>query len=374
MKHIYLDYNASTPLAAEVRETIVNTLDQSSGNPSASHWAGIPAKKAVENARLQVTELISAECEEIIFTSGGTEANNHALKGVWDALGRPGSQIITTTIEHPAILEPCRYLKNKGAALTWIGVDEHGVVDPAEIEAAITEDTILISVMHANNETGSIQPLKEISSIAKKYGVLLHCDAAQSIGKIPVHVDELGVDLLSVAGHKLYAPKGVGALYVRSGTPLESFMHGAGHERGRRAGTENVILAAALGRASELALEMEEISIKWRSLTDFFFQQLKRTFGEKVQLNGHPDERLPNTLNVSFLGEIGQEVLARMPEVAASTGASCHSDIVQLSPVLRAMGISEERGKGAIRFSLGRASSMDDIEYVIKKLKEIIEE
>ncbi|RSL30782.1 cysteine desulfurase [Salibacterium salarium] len=367
MEHIYMDYNASTPIAPEVKDTIIDMLDNKYGNPSASHWAGTPAKDAVEHARTQVASLIGASPEEIIFTSGGTEANNHVLKGVTEACEKK-AHVITTTIEHPAIHEPCRYLEKHGAEVTYVGTDTYGQVDPAEIEAAIKENTALISVMHANNETGTINHIDQIAKIAQRHKIALHSDAAQSLGKIPVHVQQLGVDYLSIAGHKLYAPKGVGALYIRKGKQLPSFMHGAGHEQGRRAGTENVVLTAALGTACELA-EKELYPSAVQQLRDDFWQQLQDAFGDQVVLNGHPTERLPNTLHVSFKGTTGQDILDHMPEIAASTGAACHSGSVNLSAVLKAMGTDPEIGKGAIRFSLGRYSTHSDIHTVVEKLK-----
>ncbi|SFV09920.1 cysteine desulfurase family protein [Alicyclobacillus macrosporangiidus] len=255
MQTIYLDYNASTPIAPEVAEAMKPFLTDYYGNPSTTHWAGKPARQAYEKARQQVADLLGCDPEEVIFTSGGSESNNHALKGVFFALKEKGTHIVTTQIEHPSIINPCKFLEKLGAKVTYVGVDRFGQVSPSDIEKAITNETILISVMHANNEVGTIQPIADIAKIAKKYNILFHTDAAQAVGKIPTRVDELGVDLLSVAGHKLYAPKGVGALYIRRGTPIESLVHGAGHEGGRRAGTENILLAVGLGIACELAAE-----------------------------------------------------------------------------------------------------------------------
>jgi cysteine desulfurase len=363
-KTIYLDYNASTPIAPEVVEAMKPFLHQHFGNPSSHHWAGEPAKEAVENARKQVADLLHCDPGEVVFTSGGSESNNHAIKGVSFALKEKGDHIITTEIEHPAVLKPCCFLERIGAKVTYVGVDEYGRIDPGEIEKAITPKTILISVMHANNEVGTIQPVEEISKIAKKYRILFHTDAAQSVGKIETKVDKLGVDLLSVAGHKIYAPKGVGALYIREGTPIEPIIHGASHESGRRAGTENVLLVVGLGKACEIAKRYLNDD-KIRNLRDHFWKLLQENFGEAVVLNGHPGHRLPNTLNVSFVGKAGGEILSRMEEVAASTGAACHSSSVELSPVLKAMGISPEVGMGAIRFSLGRTTAIQELERVV---------
>ncbi len=373
MAHIYLDYNASTPIAPEVREAMLPFLEKDYGNPSSQHWAGSPARAAVEHARGQVAALLGCATDEVVFTSGGTESNNYALKGAFCARRDRGHHVITTQIEHPAILSPCQFLERLGAKVTYVGVDSTGLVDPEDIRRAITSQTILISVMHANNEVGTIQPITEIGRLAREHGILFHSDAAQSVGKVATKVDELGVDLLSVAGHKLYAPKGVGALYVRRGVKLESLMHGASHESGRRAGTENVLLDIALGSACELAQDLSWTG-ELKVLRDRFWEALQSTFSGKVLLNGHPTRRLPNTLNVGFVGKAGGDILARMPDVAASTGSSCHSGAIHLSPVLRAMGVPEQAGVGAIRFSLGRTSMWDELSRIISMLASIFQE
>lgn len=365
---IYLDHNASTPIAPEVADAMRPFLSEHFGNPSSAHWAGAPAREAMGRARAQVAGLLGCAPEEIVFTSGGTEANNHALKGVFFARG--GGHIITTQVEHPAILNPCRFLERLGARVTCIPVDGAGRVDPGAISQAITPETILISVMHANNEVGTLQPIAEIGRIARERGILFHTDAAQSVGKVPVRVSELGVDLLSVAGHKLYAPKGIGALYVRQGVTLEPLIHGAGHESGRRAGTESVLLAVGLGAACELA-GRHIGAPRVRELRDLFWSKLQAAFGDRVALNGHPEHRLPNTLNVSFVGRAGADILAAMPEVAASTGSACHAGSIELSPVLKAMGVAPEVGMGAIRFSLGRGTTQEEIEWVLNRLVQI---
>ena len=370
-KKIYLDYNASTPIAPEAVEALRPFLTQHYGNPSSPHWAGAPAKEAVERARAQVATLLDCDPTEVIFTSGGSESNNHALKGVFFAQRELGDHIITTAVEHPATLAPCRFLERLGAKVTLLPVDRFGRVDPDDVRRAITPRTILISVMHANNEVGTIQPIAEIAAMARAGGVLFHTDAAQSAGKIPTGVDSLGVDLLSLAGHKLYAPKGIGALYVRGGTRIEPFIHGAGHEDGRRAGTENVLLAVALGAACAVAARWIDAP-QVKDLRDRFWDSLQGTFGPKVTLNGHPTMRLPNTLSVNFTGRVGAEILGRMPQVAASTGSACHAGSVTLSPVLAAMGVPLGEGMGAIRFSLGRATTWDDLEEVICCLRHII--
>ena len=370
MKPIYLDYNASTPIAPEVADATRPFLSQHYGNPSSHHWAGAPAKQALEKARGQVAALLGCPPQEIIFTSGGTEANNHAIKGVFFSLRQKGNHIITTQVEHPAVLQPCRFLKTLGAEVTCLPVDGTGMVNPEHVRKAITPRTILVTVMHANNEVGTIQPIAEIARITRERGVLLHTDAAQSMGKIPATVAELGVDLLSVAGHKLYAPKGVGALFIRQGVPLEPLMHGAGHETGRRAGTENVLLNVALGAACELAAAgLESRRLRLTQLRDHFHAGLKDLFGAELHLNGHPTERLPNTLNISFAGRIGSEVLEALDGVAASTGSACHSGCRELSPVLQAMNLPESIGLGAVRFSLGRWTTTEELDHVLELLR-----
>lgn len=371
MGKIYLDYNASTPIAPEVKEAILPFLSDHYGNPSTTHWAATAAKEAFESARKQVAGLLGCDSAEVVFTSGGSESNNYVIKGVYSALKEKGNHIITTRIEHPAVLQPCHYLESIGAKVTYVGVDRFGQVSAKEIEEAITNETILVSVMHANNEVGTIQPLQEISKITKKHQIILHTDAAQSVGKISTKVDELGVDLLTIAGHKLYAPKGVGALYIRKGTPIEPFIHGAGHENGRRAGTENILLAVGLGEACILA-ERYLKENQMLELREYFWHRLKETFKEGVVLNGHPLKRLPNTLNVSFTDHIGSEILDKTPQLAASTGAACHSGQIELSTVLKEMGVSEKIGKGTIRFSLGRYTSKDEIDEALCLLKKFI--
>ena len=367
-ERIYLDFNASTPIAPEVAEVMKPFLSQYFGNPSSLHWAGLPAKEAVEHARQQVADLLQCRPDEVVFTSGGSESNNLAIKGTFFALREKGNHIITTQIEHPAVINPCRFLEKLGAEVTFVAVDRYGRVDPADIRKAVTPRTILITVMHANNEVGTIQPIEEISKIAKERGIVLHTDAAQSVGKIVTKVDDLRVDLLSIAGHKLYAPKGIGSLYIRKGTPIEPLIHGAGHESGRRAGTENVLLIVGLGKACEIAKKyLNDKGIL--DLRDHFWKLLQKNFSETVVLNGHPIHRLPNTLNVSFVGKAGGEILSRLDGVAASTGAACHSGSVELSPVLKAMGISTEVGMGTIRFSLGRTTTLQELERVIDLLK-----
>ncbi|GLX70600.1 cysteine desulfurase family protein [Paenibacillus glycanilyticus] len=367
--NIYLDYNASTPIAGEVLNEMLPYFREHYGNPSSSHWASDSLKAAIEQARSRVASAIGASPGEVIFTSGGTEANNHALQGVYWAAKQKGNHIITTTVEHPAILNPCAFLESLGAEVTYVEVDRLGRVSPDAIKRAIRKDTILISVMHANSEVGTFQPIEEIAVIAKQYGILMHTDAAQTFGKIPVDVNMLGVDLLSIAGHKLYAPKGVGALYVRNGTKLTSFMHGAGHESGRRAGTENVPYIVGLGKAAELAADYARTN-EMHLLKNALREGLLSLFGDKVRFNGDLERSLPNTLHISFLGMVGQDILDQLPEIAASTGSACHSGSYALSPVLRAMGLNEYEGLGAIRFSLGRLTTIQDIKNVIALFQE----
>lgn len=370
-ERIYLDYNATAPVAPEVVAAMSPFLVNAQGNPSSLHWAGLPARDAVEEARSQVAALLCCDATEVVFTSGGTEANNQAIKGVFFArrAGRAPFHIVTSRIEHPAVLEPCAFLQGLGAEVTQIPVDRHGMVDPDDVRRAIRPHTALISVMHANNEVGTIQPISEVAAIARERGVLCHTDAAQTVGKIPVDVESMGVDLLSVAGHKLYGPKGVGALFVREGLELEPLLHGAGHEAGRRAGTENVLEIVGLGAACELAQRwIDDAQVV--ALRDGFWRALQDRFGDRVVLNGHPERRLPNTLNVGFRGRIGGAILAGIPNVAASTGAACHTGSMHVSPVLAAMGVSDEVAFGAVRFSLGRDTTRGEIDAVVEMLAE----
>jgi cysteine desulfurase len=369
---IYLDYNASTPIDVAVAAAMRPFLDEAFGNPSSGHWASTPAKAAIEHARSQVAALLCCAPDEIVFTSGGSEANNLAIKGTFFRLRHTGEHIVTTAVEHPAILAPCRFLEGLGAAVTYLPVDRTGRVDPRDVRRAITPRTVLISVMHANNEVGTIQPIEEIGAIAREHGIRFHTDAAQSVGKIPTNVDALGVDLLTIAGHKLYAPKGVGALYVRRGIALEPLIHGAGHELGRRAGTESALLTVGLGAASALAQDLAPME-RIRVLGDRLWQQLQERFGHRVVLNGHWKHRLPNTLNVSFVGQVGAEILQRLDGVAASTGSACHSGRIDLSPVLEAMRVPPEIGMGAIRFSLGRKTADAEIDSVMAQLAGVLD-
>jgi cysteine desulfurase len=381
MNPIYLDYNATTPLDPGVLEAMQPYLQRNFGNPSSTHEFGKVAHEAVERARGQVAELLGAHPDEIVFTGGGTEASNHALKGAVLAklhglFGRwaKDAHIVTSAVEHPATLQTCDFLKRLGCRITILPVDRHGSVDPNGVRKAIDRKTTLVSIMHANNEVGTVEPIKEIVAIAREHGALMHTDAAQSIGKIPVNVKELGVDLLSVAGHKLYAPKGVGALYIRRGVKLESLIHGAGHESGRRAGTENVPYIVGLGTACQIAQQsLPQACQRLRELRDRLWNRLRDRLGDRVVLNGHPERRLPNTLNVNIVGQVGADLLQKIPEIAASTGSACHEGHVTMSPVLAAMGVPPEIGRGAVRLSVGRFTMEDEIdraaEAILRQVK-----
>lgn len=370
MKPIYLDYNASTPVEPRVAEAMRAAIEDGYGNPSSTHWAGAPARALLERGRMQVAALLGCAPGEIVFTSGGSEANNLAIKGVFFGRGGKPAHLITSAVEHPSVLEPCRFLERLGARVTRLPVDGAARVDPDDLRDAIASDTILVSIMHAINETGTIQPIEDCAGIARDHGIPFHTDAAQTVGKLPTRVDALGADLLTVAGHKMYAPKGVGALYVRSGVALESLIHGAGHESGRRAGTESALLATGLGAACELAGDLAWTG-RVRELRDRLWDGLRARFGEKVVLNGHADLRLPNTLNASFVGRIGADVLAAAERVAASTGSACHSGRIEVSPVLAAMGVKDEIALGAVRFSLGRGTTPAEIDEALRRLTDL---
>lgn len=360
---IYLDYNGTTPHAPEVIAAMRPFLETEFGNPSSGHWYGIRPKQAVEQARRQVAALLNCSPGEVVFTSGGTESNNHAIRGAAASLGGGGRHIITSAVEHPAVLEVCSYLAERGYAVTRLPVDAHGVVSLADVKAAIRPDTILISLMHANNEVGSLQPVAEAAALARSHGIIVHTDAAQSLGKIPVDVAALGVDLLSVAGHKLYAPKGVGALFIRRGVRIEKFCHGAGQEMGLRAGTENVLEIVGLGKACEIAArDLAANQAHMKALRDRLQDRLFQSLPD-IRLNGHPLERLPNTLNISFKGLEANRILEEIGlDVAASAGAACHADTVAVSHVLEAMGLPLEWAKGTLRFSLGRMTTGDEVD------------
>ncbi|MDP3213988.1 MAG: cysteine desulfurase family protein [Deltaproteobacteria bacterium] len=364
---IYLDHNATTPLLPEVVEAMLPYLREHFGNPSSTHVYGSRARIAVAQARQQVAALLGCDDDEIVFTSGGTEANNLAIRGVAEAR-EDRRHIVTTAIEHPATERPCAWLARHGWTLTRVGVDERGRARLDEARAAIDERAALVTVMHSNNETGVLQPVAELAGFARSAGAIVHTDAAQSIGKVPVSVRELGVDLLSIAGHKLYAPQGVGALYVKRGTPLLPFALGAGHERGVRPGTENVAFIVGLGVACERASsDMADIGPRMRTLRDTLWGRLSAAV-PGLALNGHGELRLPNTLNVRFPRASGEAVLAGAPEVAASTGSACHEGHERASAVILAMGVTPVAALGSVRLTLGRGTAEGDVELAADAL------
>ena len=370
---IYLDYNGTTPHDPEVIAAMRPFLENEFGNPSSSHWYGIRPKRAVEAARRQVAALLGCMSEEVFFTSGGTESNNHAIKGMARALRGKGRHIVTSTVEHPAVIEVCRYLEREGFDTTFVDVDDSGMVRVDDVASAIRPDTILISIMHANNEVGTIQPIAEIAALTQPNGICMHTDAAQSVGKIATEVQALNVDLLSVAGHKLYAPKGIGALYVRKGLQPEKFCHGAGQEMGWRAGTENVLEVVGLGKACEMAdRNLEYAGRHLKAMRNRLHTGLADQLAD-MRLNGHPENRLPNTLNLSFKGLEANRILEEIGlEVAASAGAACHADTVTLSHVLEAMRLPVEWAKGTLRFSTGRMTTADQIDRTIAVVVEAV--
>ena len=364
---VYLDYNGTTPHAPEVIEAMRPFLETEFGNPSSGHWYGIASKKGIMAAREQVAGILGCAAKEVLFTSGGTESNNQALKSIAGACYAKGRHIVTSSIEHPAILEVCRFMEGCGFSVTIVPVDADGLVDPADVAAAVRPDTVMISIMHANNEVGTIQPVEEIARMAGERGILMHTDAAQSVGKIPVRVDELGVDLLSVAGHKIYAPKGIGALYIRDGVEPAVFCHGAGQENGRRAGTENVLEIVGLGKACEIAgRDLDKNAEHMRAMRDRLEDGLSQVLAD-MRFNGHCEKRLPNTCSVSFLGLEANRILEEIGlEVAASAGAACHADTVEISHVLKAMQIPEPWAKGTLRFTTGRYTTADEIDRALE--------
>ena len=373
MSGIYLDYNATTPVAKPVQETVSSALKNKWGNPSSGHRFGKTAKMVLESARVRVASLLNADQTEILFTSGGTESNNTVILGVCQSMSGKGRHIITTRIEHPSLMNPCLRLLEQGWDVTFIKVNSQGVVDPMEIERALRPDTVLVSVMLANNETGAIQPVAAISQLARKRGVLVHTDAAQAVGKIPVDVKYLGIDYLSIAGHKLYAPKGIGALYCRKGAHLGRLMFGAGQEQGIRPGTEPVPLAVGLGAACDfVARDIKAEADRQTGLREKLYAELSK-MGYPVIRHGDPGNTLPNTLSVSFIGKNGAEILAQAPEIMASTGAACHDRAIKVSHVLAAMGVSPEVAMGTLRLSLGRCTTESDVEIAAKAIGRALE-
>ncbi len=372
---IYLDHNATTPLDPEVIKAMLPVMEREFGNPSSINPLGEQAKGRLEEARTAVASVLSCEASEIIFTSGGTESNNAVLKGVIDFKRPSDFHIITTAVEHPAILGPARYLMELGVRVSTLPVDRFGQVDPTDVARAFMPETALVTVMLANNETGTLQPIKEISALTREHGVPFHTDAAQAVGKVPVDVNDLGVDFLSVAGHKLYAPKGVGALYVRKGRRMTPLMHGAGQEGGRRPGTENTILGVGLGAACRIVhADLRHDIQRMAGLRDRL-QGLLMDAIEGAVVHGHPVERLPNTLSISVPRIEGRKILEGTPALYASTGAACHDREVKLSHVLAAMDVPPEVGMGTLRLTIGRSNTASQIdaaaEMIIGRVREL---
>jgi len=359
---IYLDHNATTPVDPEAVKAMMPYLQKEFGNPSSNYSLGQRAKEGVEHARQEIASLLKCQPNEVIFTSGGSESNNLVLKGLIDLKNPEKSHVITCAVEHPAILNPALFLMELGVEVTILPVDSLGQVDPKDVHDAILPNTTLITIMLANNETGTLQPIQKISRIAQEHGIAVHTDAAQAIGKIEVDVNELGVDFLTVAGHKLYGPKGIGALYIRKNRDITPLIHGAGQESGKRAGTENIILAAGLSTACRIAKKKFKDNFQKMEMFRNRLQKLLFEGLEGLVLNGHPEERLPNTLNVSVPGLEGNRILEGLPTIMASTGAACHDQTVKLSHVLSAMAVPPEIGMGALRLSVGRSNTMDQIE------------
>ena len=364
---IYLDYNATTPIDKSVYKAMLPYLESQFGNPSNSYELGQFAKHGLENARSQIADLIGAKASEILFTSCGSESNNTVVKGVAYTYKNKGKHIVTSCIEHPAIMAPLSFLEKNGYEVTYLPVNRKGSVKPADLREAIRPDTILVTIMHSNNEVGTLQPIQELGEICREKDVLFHTDASQSLGKVEIDVSKLSVDFLTIAGHKLYAPKGIGALYIRDGLEIEPLLHGASQESGRRAGTENVPYAVALGEAAVQAKEhLKQDDLL--QIREYFYSRLKEAFGDKIHLNGDEANRLPNTLNISFVGSIGGDILAELPEICASTGSACHSGSKTISPVLAAMSVEEEIALGAIRFSVGRYTTKLEIDQAVNQL------
>jgi cysteine desulfurase len=374
MKRIYLDYAATTPTHPEVVEAMLPYFGQILGNPSSIHFHGQEAKAAIEEAREKIAAFIGAQGDEVVFTSGGTEANNLALKGIAYANEGKGNHIITTAIEHHSVIEPCQFLAKRGFEITYLPVDSYGLVDPEKVEKAITDRTIMVSVMHANNEVGTIEPLEEIAEIARRREIYFHTDAVQTVGHMPVDVNELGVDLLTISAHKLYGPKGIGALYIRRGTRIISLTHGGGQERTRRAGTENVPAIVGFGKAMEIAkAEMAEEGRRLLPLRDKLIKGLSECI-DNIRLNGHPTQRLPNNVNVSIDFVEGESMLLNLDleGIAASSGSACSSVSSEPSHVLLALGLPPEQAFGSLRFTLGRETTEEEVDYVLANLPQIV--
>lgn len=374
MKPIYLDHSATTPIRSEVLEAMHPYFMDVFGNASSIHVFGQKAKEALENSREVVATILGASPEEVVFTSGGTEANNLAIKGGLRGNRKRVNHVVTSSVEHHATLNTCRYLEREGVRVSYLPVDRHGKVDPGDVKRAITDETVLISIIHTNNEVGTIQPFEEIGDIARDRGVPLHADAVQSVGKIPVKVDDMKVDFLSLSGHKIYGPKGIGVLYLRRGVPFEPLFQGGHHEWNRRPGTENIPAIVGMAQAMKLAEEeMNEVTAKEKNLRDAFWESVQARI-EGVHLNGHPIDRVPPILNVSFDFVDGESIILNLDlkGIAVSTGSACTSGSLEESHVLRAMGLPPSRAQGAVRFSLGRETTQEELDYTVGVLAETI--
>jgi cysteine desulfurase len=374
VRKVYLDHNATTPVHPEVRKAIEPYLDDQFGNPSSIHWAGRDVRKGVEDARQEIASFFGCQPLEVVFTSSGTESDNLAVKGVAYRKGNAGKHIITSQVEHPAVINTCRFLETQGFRVTYVPVNRYGIVEPDSIRDALAGDTILVSVMYANNETGDIMPVPEIGAIAREAGVAMHTDAVQAAGKIPIDFGTLPVDLLTFSGHKVNALKGTGGLIVRKGVEIEAMTHGGHQERGRRGGTENVAGIVAMGKSFQILKEgMEEEVAETRRLRDRFEKGLFGRIPELV-LNGHPTQRLPNTVNISFRFVEGEAMLLNldMMGIACSSGSACTSGSLEASPILLAMGADPTDAQGALRFSLGRGNSEEDIDYAVDAVATVV--
>ena len=374
MRKVYLDNNATTRMRGEVLEAMLPYCKDIYGNASSIHQFGRPARKAIDGARAGVADLLgAASAEEVIFTSGGTESDNFAIKGVVHALRSKGNHIITTAIEHQAVLNTCKFLEKEGCKVTYLSVDKHGIINLDELKRAITDKTILITIMYANNEIGTIEPIEEISKIAKEKGVYFHTDAIQAVGKLAFKVKDINADLLSMSGHKIYGPKGIGAIYIKKGTKITQQTHGGHHEMNKRAGTENVPGIVGLGKAAKLAKKEIPEEYKIKDLRDYLYKGITSNI-EDVRLNGHPEKRLPNTLNISFTYLEGESIILNldMEGIAVSTGSACTSGTLEPSHVLTAMGVDAVNTQGSVRFSLGRYNTKEEMDYVIEALPPII--
>jgi cysteine desulfurase len=370
-----MDHSATSPVNPEVLEAMLPYFTESFGNASTLYALGREARTAMENGRKQVASLIGAKPEEVYFTSGGTESDNIAIKGTASKLKNKGNHIITSDIEHPAVEETCKYLEKNGYQVTYLPVGEEGIVKVSDVEAAITPETILITVMHANNEIGTIQPIKEIGALAREKGIYFHTDAVQSVGKIPVNVGDMNVDMLSISAHKLYGPKGIGALYIRKGVRIDPLLHGGGHERGMRPGTENIPGIVGLGKACQIAEDNLEKNMEYvSSLRDRLIQGVLGNI-EQSYLNGHPTKRLPNNANFRFTGIEGESLVLQLDakEINASTGSACSSKKLEPSHVLMAIGLKEVDAHGSLRISLGTENTPQDIDYTIDAINEVVE-